>query len=142
MVHPLDVWLQSRVVGRKASQVDLRLGSECLVLTHHLVQEFGTGEVHRSFAILSLHQAGELSQLLLHARFEVPFLTKFHERVMKPWIFLQLFQGPTFEQSRQSALPSERHNPRRSAIPQGRHVHPRRHGMALLYPYQSSPDLG
>jgi len=93
VVLPLDVWLQSRVAGRKASQIDLRLGSEYLVLTHHLAQEFGTGDVHRSFAILSLRQAGKLFQLFLDVRFEVPFLTKFHERVMKPWILLQLFQG-------------------------------------------------
>ena len=60
MVQPLEVWLPSRLAGRKASQVDLRFGSEFLVLTHDVAQEFGTEAVHRRLAILSVHQAGEL----------------------------------------------------------------------------------
>ena len=77
MVHPLEVWLQSRVAGRKASQVDLRFGSEFLVLTHDLAQGFGTEAVHRSLAVLFLHQAGELFQLLQHLRLEIPYIIYF-----------------------------------------------------------------
>ena len=57
VVQPLEVWLQSRVAGRKASQVDLRFGSEFLVLNHDLAQEFGTRAVHRILTVLSVHQA-------------------------------------------------------------------------------------
>ena len=71
MVHPLEVWLQSRVAGRKASQVDLRFGSEFLVLIHDLAQGFGMEAVHRRLAALSVHQAGELFQLLQDVRFEM-----------------------------------------------------------------------
>ena len=53
-----------------------------------------------------------------------------HQRV-----FLQV------EQSRHSVVPSRRHNPRRSAIPQGRPSHPGPHD-AAPHPYQSSPTYG
>ena len=55
------------MAGRKASKVDLRLGSEFLDLTPHLAQWFGTDDVHRRLAMLSLDQAGELFQLLHRA---------------------------------------------------------------------------
>ena len=90
----MEVWLQNRMAGRKASQVDLRFGSEFLVLNHDLAQEFGTETVHRRLAVLSVHQAAELFQLLQHVKLEVPFLTELHERFMKPVVLLQLFQGP------------------------------------------------
>ena len=64
MVHPLEVWLQSRVAGRKASQVNLRFGSEFLVLTG-LAQGFGT--------------EAELFQFLQDVRLDIPFLTELHE---------------------------------------------------------------
>ena len=76
--------------GRKANQVDLRFGSEFLVLNHDLAQEFGTEAVHRRLAVLSVHQAGELFQLLQHVILEVPSLTELPERYMK---LLQLCQG-------------------------------------------------
>ena len=80
MVHPLGMWFQSRVAGRKASQVDLRFGSEFLVLTHDLALGFTTEAVHRRLAVLSVHQAGELfQQLLQDVRLEIPFLTDLHE---------------------------------------------------------------
>ena len=93
MVPPLAVWLQSRVAGRKASQVDLRFGSEFLVLIHDLAQGFGTETVQRRLALLSVHQAGELIQLLQDVRLAIPFLTDLHETI-KPGVLLQLFQGP------------------------------------------------
>ena len=74
MVHPLAVWLQSRVTGMKASQVDLRFGSKFPVLAHDLAQGFGTEAVHRRLAVLSVHQAGELIQLLQDVTLEIPFL--------------------------------------------------------------------
>ena len=81
--------------GRKASQDDLRFESEFLVLTHDLAQEFGTEAVHRRLAILSVHQAGELFQLLQHVkRDSIPFLTELPERFIKLDFLLQLFQGP------------------------------------------------
>ena len=84
MVHTLEVWLQSRVAGRKASQVVLRFGSEFLVLTHDLAQKFGTEPVYQKFAALSVHQAGELFQLLQHVKLEVTFLAELHERFVTP----------------------------------------------------------
>ena len=90
----LAVWLQSWVAGRKASQVDLRFGSEFLVLIHDLAQGFGTEAVHRRLAVLSVHQAGELIQLLQDVRLEIPFLTELQKQFMKPGVLLQLFQGP------------------------------------------------
>jgi len=76
VIHLLDVWLQSRLAGRKASQGDLRFGSEFLVLTHDLAKEFGIEAVHRRLSVLSVHQAGELIQLLQDVRLEIPFLTE------------------------------------------------------------------
>ena len=64
MVHPLEVWLKSRVAGRKASQVNLNFGSEFLVLTG-LTQGFDT--------------EAELFQLLQDVRLEIPFLTELHD---------------------------------------------------------------
>ena len=90
MAYPLEVWLQSRVAGRKASQVDLRFESELLVLTHDLAQGFGTKAVHRRLAVLTVHRAGELIQL----RLEIQFLTELQKQLMKPGVLLQLFQGP------------------------------------------------
>ena len=88
------MWLQSRVAGRKANQVDLRFESEFLVFNHDLAQEFGTEAVHRRLAVLSVHQAGELFQLHQHLIFEVPFLTELPERFIKPGELLLLVQGP------------------------------------------------
>ncbi|KAI9527344.1 hypothetical protein NQZ68_031482 [Dissostichus eleginoides] len=42
----LDVRLQSIISWRKASQVNLRLGSEFIVLPHHFAQQLGTDNVH------------------------------------------------------------------------------------------------
>ena len=84
------------VAARKGRQVDLRFGSEFLVLTHDLAQEFGTKAFHRRLTVLSVHLAGELFQLFQDVRLEVPFLTELHEHFMKPGVLLQLFQGPTF----------------------------------------------
>ena len=64
MVRPLEVWLQSRVAGRKANQGNLRFGSEFLVLAG-LAQGFGT--------------EAELFQLLQDVRVEIPLLTELHE---------------------------------------------------------------
>ena len=84
MVHPLEVWLQNRVAVRKASLVDLRYGNEFLVLTHNLVQEFGTEPVHRRLTVLTVHQAVELFQLLQHVRLEDLVFTAVHVLFMKP----------------------------------------------------------
>ena len=54
-----------------AIQFDLRLGSEFLVLIHHLAQAFGTVDVHRIVAILSVYQAGDLFQMLHHVKPDV-----------------------------------------------------------------------
>ena len=86
MVQPLEVWLQSKMAGRKANQADLRLGSE--------FQEFGTEAVNRRLAVLSVHQAGELFHLLQDVMLEVPHLTELPERFMKHGVLLQLFHGP------------------------------------------------
>ena len=40
--------------------------SAFLVPIHHLAQALGSGDVDRRLVILSLYQAGELSQLLQH----------------------------------------------------------------------------
>ena len=83
------------MAGRKANKVDLRFGSEFLVLNHELAQEFGgTEAVHRRLAVLSVHQADAFFQLLQHVILEVPFLTELPERFMKPAVLFQLFQGP------------------------------------------------
>ena len=81
------------VAGRKASQVDLRFEREFLVVTHDLVQGIGMEAVHRRLAVLSVHQAGELFQLVQDVRLEVPFLTELRERFMKRGVLRQLFQG-------------------------------------------------
>ena len=44
----------------------------------------------------SVHQAGDLFQLLQHVTLEVPVVTELHERIVKPGVLLQLFSGPTF----------------------------------------------
>ena len=88
VAHILDVRLQSRMAWRTAICVDLRFGST-LNTTHHLAQEFGTDDIHRRLAIMSLHQEGELFQLLQH----VSFPTELHESFQKPGVLLQLFQG-------------------------------------------------
>ena len=80
------------LINSKANQVDVRLGSEFLVLTHHLAQEFGTDDVHRRLAILLVHQADTFFQLLQHVRLEVPVLTELHERFVKPGVLLQLYK--------------------------------------------------
>ena len=64
VVHLLEVWFQSRVAGRKASQVDLKFGSGFLILTHNPAQGIGTEAIHRRLAVLSVDQAVELFQLL------------------------------------------------------------------------------
>ena len=84
------MWLQSRVAG---SQVDIRFGSQFLVLTHDLAQKFGTEAVHQRLAVLSVHQAGELFKLLQDVGLEVPFLTELQEDVMKLGVLIQLVQG-------------------------------------------------
>ena len=53
-----------------------------------LTQEFGTEAVHRRFAVLFVHQADELFQLLQPVIPEVPFLTDLPERLMKPGVLL------------------------------------------------------
>jgi hypothetical protein len=60
VVDALNMWLQSRLAWRKASQVYLRLGGQFLVLPHHLAEKFDTDGIHRRLTILSIHQAGEL----------------------------------------------------------------------------------
>jgi len=62
MVHTLEVRL---LPG------NLRHGSEFLVLTHHLVQKFGTDYVHRRISIQSVHQAGDLLNLHQHMMLQV-----------------------------------------------------------------------
>ena len=76
VIHLLEVWLQSRLAGWKASQVDLRFGWEFLVLNHDLAQELGTEAIHRRLSVLSVHQAGELFQLLQNVTLEIPFITE------------------------------------------------------------------
>ena len=76
VIHLLEVLVQSRLAGRKASQVDLRFGSELLVLTYDLAKEFGTEAVHRRLSVLSVYQAGELFQLLQDVRLKIPFITE------------------------------------------------------------------
>ena len=88
MAQLLEVWRQSRVAGRKANQVDLRFGSE------FLAHDFGTQAIHRRLAVLSVHQARELFQLLHHVILEILFLTELPERFTKPGVFLHLFQRP------------------------------------------------
>ena len=75
MVDTLDMRLQSRVAGRTQSRPTL-----VFVLTHHLAQEIGTDDVHLRIAILSVYHAGELFQLLQHARLEILVLTELHGR--------------------------------------------------------------
>ena len=41
------------------------------MVTHHIAQEIGTDDVHLRMAILSVHHAGELFQLLQHAILEI-----------------------------------------------------------------------
>ena len=96
VIHLLEVWLQSRLAGRKASQVDLRFESEFLVLTHDLAQEYGTEGVHRRLSVLSIHQAGELFQLLQDVRLDIPFITELQNFFMTSGFLLQPDQGPTF----------------------------------------------
>jgi len=79
-----------RVSGRKASQFDLRLGSEFLVLFYHLLQPFVTDYVHRRLTTLSVHEAGELFQ-----RLNVPVLTELHGCLVKSTVLLQLLQDLT-----------------------------------------------
>ena len=96
------------VAGRKTSQVDLRFGCQCLVLTHHFAQEFGTDGVYRRLVIMSVHQAGELFQLLeVHKELD--------EYFVKPGVLLHLFRGTHI------ALPFEDtgavyYNPRRVVV--------------------------
>ena len=92
MVHPLEVWLQSRVAARKASQVDFRFGREFLVLTHDLAQEYGTEAVHRRLAVLSVHQTGELIQLLQDVRLEIPFLADLPDTLLNLGFFSTFFR--------------------------------------------------
>ena len=101
MVKRLEVWLQSKVEGRKANQVDLRFVSEFLVLAHDLARM----AVHRRLAVLSVHHAGELFQLLQHMTLQVLFLTELSERFIKVHlklsqafikVHLKLFQASRF----------------------------------------------
>ena len=81
-----------RVISKQSvkeeSEPDVRHGSEYFVLPHHLAQQFGTGDVHRRLAILSVHQAGELIQLLQHVTLEVSVHTELYERFVKPGVLL------------------------------------------------------
>ena len=74
--------------GMKASHLDLRFGSEFLVLIHDLAQGFGTKAVHRRLAVLSV-----LTQLLQDVRLEIPLLVRFAWNFIKPGVLLQPFQG-------------------------------------------------
>ena len=95
------------MAGRKASQIDLRFESEFLVLTHDLAQVFGTDAVFRRLAVLSVHQAGELFQLLQHVILEVPFITEFIT-FYETWGSSPAFSGaprpPSQEASRSSSM--------------------------------------
>ena len=94
LVHPLDMQLQSRVAGRKASQVDFRVGSEFRLFTHRLAQEFGPDDIHRRFAILSVHQSGKLFQLLQHVRLEDSVLTELQKCFVKHGVFYSFSWDP------------------------------------------------
>ena len=53
--------MASKQCGWKECELDgLGVGSEFLVPSHHLAQEFSTDDVHRRLMILAIHQAGKL----------------------------------------------------------------------------------
>ena len=80
--------------GRRARST-LRLGSEFLVLAHHLsAQQLGTDNVYRRLSTLSVHQACELFQLRQHLRLDIPVIANLPEGSVKPWVLLYLYQGP------------------------------------------------
>ena len=88
----LDVRLQSRVAGRKVSQVDLRFGREFLIQTHHLAQLMSNEDSR----LCPYIRQSELFHLLQHQRLDIPVITELLEHLVEPGVLLQFFQGSTF----------------------------------------------